>query len=114
MINCAHPTHFADRLQDAAWTRRVRGIRANASRKSHAELDASTSLDAGDPKELAEQYGRIMQLMPWLNVFGGCCGTDLRHVAEIARRLQKDAFRERHVASAAYIRHSRPKRSASP
>jgi S-methylmethionine-dependent homocysteine/selenocysteine methylase len=88
MINCAHPDHFAGALTDASWVRRIRGIRANASRKSHAELDASTSLDAGNPKELADQYRALAKNMPWLNVFGGCCGTDLRHVTEIARSLQ--------------------------
>ncbi len=87
MINCAHPDHFASALEDAAWARRIRGVRANASRKSHAELDASTTLDAGDPQELAGQYRQLAQRMPWLNVFGGCCGTDLRHVTAISRSL---------------------------
>jgi homocysteine S-methyltransferase len=88
MINCAHPTHFADALDDAPWARRIRGIRANASRKSHAELDEAAELDAGDPRELAGQYREIAARLPWLNVFGGCCGSDLRHVSEIARALQ--------------------------
>jgi S-methylmethionine-dependent homocysteine/selenocysteine methylase len=85
MINCAHPDHFSGVLQDAPWAKRIRGVRANASRKSHAELDASTELDAGNPEELARQYGQMAQRMPWLNVFGGCCGSDLRHVTEISR-----------------------------
>ena len=70
--------------------RRIRGIRANASRKSHAELDESTELDAGDPRELAAQYRDLAARLPWLNVFGGCCGSDLRHVTEIARALRRD------------------------
>ncbi len=90
MINCAHPEHFAGALDDAPWARRIRGIRANASRKSHAELDESTELDAGNPHELAGQYRELAERMPWLNVFGGCCGSDLRHVAEIARALRRD------------------------
>jgi S-methylmethionine-dependent homocysteine/selenocysteine methylase len=85
MINCAHPDHFSGVLQDAPWAKRIRGVRANASRKSHAELDASTELDAGNPEELARQYDQLAQRMPWLNVFGGCCGSDLRHVTEISR-----------------------------
>jgi homocysteine S-methyltransferase len=88
MINCAHPDHFAGALRDAPWARRVRGIRANASRKSHAELDESTELDAGNPEELAGQYRDLADRLPWLNVFGACCGSDLRHVTEIARRLR--------------------------
>ena len=87
MINCAHPDHFAGALTDAPWARRIRGVRANASRKSHAELDAAPALDAGNPRELAGQYRELAERMPWLNVFGGCCGTDLRHVTEIARGL---------------------------
>jgi S-methylmethionine-dependent homocysteine/selenocysteine methylase len=87
MINCAHPDHFTSVLADAAWARRIRGVRANASRKSHAQLDASPTLDAGDPQELAGLYRQLAERMPWLNVFGGCCGTDLRHVTEISRGL---------------------------
>jgi S-methylmethionine-dependent homocysteine/selenocysteine methylase len=88
MINCAHPDHFAGVLRDAPWARRIRGVRANASRRSHAELDSATELDPGNPTELAGQYRELVSLMPWLNVFGGCCGSDLRHVTEIARGLR--------------------------
>lgn len=87
MINCAHPEHFSKVLLDAPWARRIRGVRANASRKSHAELDEAPELDSGDPVELASQYRQLAERMPWLNVFGGCCGSDLRHVTEIARAL---------------------------
>lgn len=88
MINCAHPDHFADALTiGEKWTRRIRGLRANASRLSHAELDEAPELDDGNPEELAGQYRELASRMPWLNVFGGCCGTDLRHVNAIARTL---------------------------
>jgi homocysteine S-methyltransferase len=84
MINCAHPTHFAPVLQaGGAWRERIRGLRANASKRSHAELDASTDLDAGDPEELAHQYRELRVLLPKLTVLGGCCGTDHRHVEAI-------------------------------
>jgi homocysteine S-methyltransferase len=88
MINCAHPYHFMHVLKDGDWARRIRGIRCNASRKSHAELDESETLDHGNPTELGEQYRKIHKVMPWLNVFGGCCGSDLRHVSEIAKALE--------------------------
>lgn len=88
MINCAHPDHFGRVLADAPWARRIRGIRANASRKSHAELDAAPELDSGDPVELAGQYRDLAGRMPWLNIFGGCCGSDLRHVTEIAAAVE--------------------------
>jgi homocysteine S-methyltransferase len=87
MVNCAHPDHFTHVLEDAGWSRRIRGLRCNASRKSHAELDESETLDAGDPVELASQYKAMREQLPWLNVFGGCCGSDLRHVTEIADAL---------------------------
>jgi homocysteine S-methyltransferase len=87
MVNCAHPDHFFHEIRDAAWARRLRGIRCNASRRSHAELDASETLDAGNPSELGQAYAALRRRMPWLNVFGGCCGTDLRHVNEIARAV---------------------------
>jgi homocysteine S-methyltransferase len=88
MVNCAHPTHFDGVLPaDAAWLERLAGIRANASTKSHAELDESEELDAGDPVDLAERYRRLQARLPNLAVIGGCCGTDIRHVTRIADAL---------------------------
>jgi S-methylmethionine-dependent homocysteine/selenocysteine methylase len=85
MINCAHPTHFQPVLEPgAAWTGRVRGIRANASTLSHAELDEAEELDSGDPAELAARYAELRRLHPQLVVLGGCCGTDHRHIAAIS------------------------------
>jgi homocysteine S-methyltransferase len=81
MVNCAHPSHFENVLEpDAAWSRRVMGLRANASRLSHAELDEAEELDTGDPEELARDYVALRDRLPRLNVLGGCCGTDHRHV----------------------------------
>jgi homocysteine S-methyltransferase len=85
MVNCAHPSHFADVFDDAGdWTRRIGGIRANASVRSHAELDEMTELDEGDPTDLAARYVALRTAVPTLQVIGGCCGTDDRHVAAIA------------------------------
>ncbi|WP_112946111.1 MULTISPECIES: homocysteine S-methyltransferase family protein [unclassified Rhizobium] len=84
MINCAHPTHFAGALAaNSGWTRRIGGLRANASRMSHAELDESETLDAGDPSDLGERYRVLLRGMPEIRIVGGCCGTDHRHVAAI-------------------------------
>jgi homocysteine S-methyltransferase len=84
MINCAHPAHFEGPLGSGAnWTRRIRGIRANASKRSHAELDSAPDLDAGDPVELGGQYRDLLRAFPQMRVLGGCCGTDHRHVAHI-------------------------------
>jgi S-methylmethionine-dependent homocysteine/selenocysteine methylase len=85
MINCAHPTHFEDVLEAGApWVERIRGLRANASTCSHAELDEATELDAGDPADLGARYAALTARLPKLSVLGGCCGTDHRHIAAIA------------------------------
>jgi len=86
MLNCAHPSHFEKTLAALGPSvRRIRGLRANASTKSHAELNESATLDAGDPGELGRDHARLKQAHADLNVFGGCCGTDGRHVEAIAR-----------------------------
>lgn len=84
MVNCAHPTHFRDVLSGGAWMDRIGGLRANASKMSHAELDEAPELDPGDPDELAEDYRALTQALRKLRVLGGCCGTDHRHVAAIS------------------------------
>jgi len=86
MINCAHPTHFDGALRRGeTWLSRLRGIRANASKRSHAELDEAADLDIGDPVELGRHYRDLRARMPHLTVLGGCCGTDHRHVEQICR-----------------------------
>lgn len=86
MINCAHPTHFEGVLiADEPWLERIRGIRANASTKSHAELNDSEELDEGNPVELGRQHRELLSKLKNLNVLGGCCGTDHRHVEEICK-----------------------------
>lgn len=85
MVNCAHPLHFAEALEAGGdWVMRIGGIRANASRRSHAELDEAQDLDDGDPQELGRQYRALVERHPRITVLGGCCGTDHRHVAAIA------------------------------
>lgn len=85
MINCAHPTHFADVLPvNEPFVQRIHGLRANASHMSHAELNEAPELDIGDPAELGGQYAALCRRLARLNVLGGCCGTDQRHVEQIA------------------------------
>ena len=85
MINCAHPTHFDKVLTEGEpWLQRIHGIRANASRMSHAELNEAPALDAGNAAELGRQYADLKRRLSNLNVMGGCCGTDHRHIEEIA------------------------------
>ncbi len=86
MINCAHPTHFASVLEseDGAWLDRIRGLRANASTKSHAELDEADELDEGDPVTLGADHRALRERLRSVSVLGGCCGTDHRHVAAVS------------------------------
>lgn len=91
MINCAHPSHFSDVLKaekNGAWTRRIRGLRANASCKSHAELDEATALDRGNPREWGKAHSEFKEIFPQINVFGGCCGTDEEHILAMGREVQ--------------------------
>jgi S-methylmethionine-dependent homocysteine/selenocysteine methylase len=91
MINCAHPTHFAATLAgEGSWLGRIRGIRANASKRSHAELDEAPDLDAGDPVELGGEYRAMVRRLPQINVLGGCCGTDHRHIERICAACGED------------------------
>ena len=84
MINCAHPDHFDGALAAGeTWVKRIRGLRANASRLSHAELDQATELDAGSPTELGQQYRALRSKLGTITVMGGCCGTDHRHIEAI-------------------------------
>lgn len=86
MINCAHPSHFNNVIKgDEPWVDRIRGLRANASRMSHAELNEAPDLDWGDPSDLGQQYAALRnQQLKHLNIMGGCCGTDHRHIEQIA------------------------------
>jgi homocysteine S-methyltransferase len=91
MVNCAHPSHFAEMLNDdGPWRQRLVGLRANASAKSHAELDEATELDAGDPSDLAARHAALRDRLRSVTVLGGCCGTDVRHVAAICAAWEAD------------------------
>jgi S-methylmethionine-dependent homocysteine/selenocysteine methylase len=90
MVNCAHPSHFSDRL-DGPMQQRIGGIRANASRLSHAELDRATELDGGNPVEFGQDYAAFRTLLPGLRIIGGCCGSDHRHVSAACGHLHKAA-----------------------
>jgi len=83
LINCAHPDHFTNIFSDEPWMKRLRGVVANASRCSHAELEVSEELDEGDPDELGILVGGLRKQFPHFNILGGCCGTNLRHMKRI-------------------------------
>jgi len=101
MINCAHPSHFQHAFANEevnGWIDRIRGLRANASCKSHAELDESIELDSGNPEELGQQYRDLKSKLRRLAVVGGCCGTDHRHIEAICNAF---VSREKQPAQAA-------------
>ena len=90
MVNCAHPTHFAGSLvEGSSWLERVKAVRANASKKSHAELNEAEELDRGDVTGLARHYGELRRVLPDMRVAGGCCGTDDAHISAIAEELSR-------------------------
>jgi len=90
MIDCAHPDHFSDALDpDAPWAGRLGGVRANASRLSRAERDAAEAPDDGDPAEFGALCLELRQAFPQITVFGGCCGTDQRHIGEAAKAMAR-------------------------
>ena len=89
-INCAHPTHFEDVVSSGEpWLEKIHCLRANASSCSHAELDEAEEIDEGNPLELAKQYQVLREKLPNLNVLGGCCGTDSKHIAAICQACIK-------------------------
>ncbi|MBS9718305.1 homocysteine S-methyltransferase family protein [Pseudohalocynthiibacter aestuariivivens] len=89
MINCSHPSDFGPALAQKKWSKRIRGIRANASSLDHGTLCQLGHLDEGNPDELAHQYSDLKMNYPHMNVFGGCCGTDYTHMEKICKALEK-------------------------
>ena len=85
LVNCAHPTHVALALDTLTRLQRekVRGVRANASPLSHAELDEAETLDEGDIDDFGAASMQLGAQVPRLTIRGGCCGTDARHVAAV-------------------------------
>jgi len=91
MSNCVHPTIIAKALdqpfnQVPIVRQRFSGLQANTSALPYRELDASPVLYSSPPDELAQgmltlkrQYG--------FRLFGGCCGTDARHLEAMATLL---------------------------
>ncbi len=82
-VNCAHPAHVQAGLDGGAWQDRLTFFRPNASTLSHAELDVMEDLDAGDLPFLVSRTQHLREHLPAIAVLGGCCGTDVRHVAAL-------------------------------
>ena len=72
---------------NGSWKSRIKGIRANASCKSHAELDECTVLDTGDKVDFGNWHKQLKTFLPNLYVYGGCCGTDISHIDAICQEI---------------------------
>lgn len=91
ILNCAHPTHVAAGLQEDPALQRVGGLRVNASTLSHAELDEAEELDEGNPVALGRDNAALRTRLPSIELLGGCCGTDHRHVSQIISSWEASA-----------------------
>ena len=89
MINCCHPTEFAPALVDCDWTSRLGGFIPNAVAMEKLSLCTLGHLEDGDPEELGVQMGELATRLPNVHVWGGCCGTDSRHLGQIAKRVKE-------------------------
>ena len=87
MINCTHPSEFTPGLTDGDWTRRLGGFMPNAVAMETLDLCKLGHLEDGDPEELGGQMADLARRFPHINVWGGCCGTDGRHIGQITRQV---------------------------
>lgn len=87
MINCTHPTEFEAGLIDGNWSKRLGGFMPNAVAMETLDLCKLGHLEDGDPAELGGQMASLARRFPHINVWGGCCGTDGRHIGQIARQV---------------------------
>ena len=87
MINCTHPTEFEPGLTPGDWTLRLGGFMPNAVAMETLDLCKLGHLEDGDPRELGAQMAGLALRFPHINVWGGCCGTDGRHIGEITRQV---------------------------
>jgi len=77
----SHPFNRCDTVKSRFW-----GVQANASPLTFKELDNSIDLKSSEPAALGRSMERLREVMQ-MRIFGGCCGTDGRHMEEIAKRM---------------------------
>lgn len=87
MINCTHPTEFEPGLTPGGWTARLGGFMPNAVAMETLSLCKLGHLEDGDPDELGAQMATLARRFPHIHVWGGCCGTDGRHIGQITRQV---------------------------
>lgn len=91
MTNCVHPSIVYQALsqpfnQTAFVRNRFWGIQANTSPLSYAELDGSLDLKCSEPVLFADEMLKLRSISN-IKIFGGCCGTNGKHMEQVARRL---------------------------
>ena len=91
MTNCVHP-NIAQEALSQSFNRtdlvrnRFLGIQANTSPLTYAELDGAIDLKCSESEQFAKDMMDLRD-MSKIKIFGGCCGTDDRHMEHVARRL---------------------------
>jgi len=91
MTNCVHPNIAYEALiqpfnRNEIVNTRFLGIQGNTSQLSFSELDHCKDLKTSAPIEFSEATLKLREISPF-KIFGGCCGTDGRHMEEIAKRI---------------------------
>ena len=91
MANCVHPQNVASAMvrpfnDNRIVKERFRGIQANTSPLSYAELDNAVDLKSSEPEKFADEMMKLSQIGDF-KIWGGCCGTDNRHMECLARKL---------------------------
>ncbi|MEL7344987.1 MAG: homocysteine S-methyltransferase family protein, partial [Pseudomonadota bacterium] len=87
MVNCAHPTEFGPSLVNEPWLQRIRGFVPNAVAMEKVALCKLGHIEDGDPVELGGQLAELAGKYPWMDIWGGCCGTGAPHLLEIAKEV---------------------------
>lgn len=91
MTNCIHPSLVKEALlqsfnQTETVRRRFLGIQGNASPLDYDQLDQSPELKTSAPNDYAQSMLELKKCSS-IRIFGGCCGTDGRHLTETMRLL---------------------------
>jgi homocysteine S-methyltransferase len=94
MTNCTHPIEFEPALVPGEWVARLGGFMPNAVAMETMDLCKLGHLEDGDPVELGAQMAALARRFPHINVWGGCCGTDGRHIGQIARQVSEVRHRD--------------------
>jgi S-methylmethionine-dependent homocysteine/selenocysteine methylase len=91
IVNCTHASIFRKALlheknASARVRCRIRGLLANTAALEPEDLDNSTHLVAEAPETFGQAVGDLNK-DPGMKILGGCCGTDDRHIRQLAKRL---------------------------